>query len=185
MIRLIFTTFAFLILLSHAAFAKDWMVETDHSKLSFFFEQLGVEKEGAFKEFESTVTFDPSDLANSHISVTIKIDSVDTKSHERDTNITSKDWFDAVSHPTALFEIEEVIKDGTERYFATAFLSMRGIKKRVTLPFQVIIENDNATAKGELIISRTDFGIGQGQWATDSVVGDRVRISFDLKSHEK
>ena len=53
------------------------------------------------------------------------------------------------------------------------------------LPFLVEIEGNQAHAKGELVVSRTDFGLGQGQWASTAFVGDEVRIFFDLNTDAK
>lgn len=177
--------FLILTFMSTQALATDWEVRTDTSKLGFVATQAGAEFEGEFKRFESLITFDPADLAQSVVKITIQIDSVDTQSADRDSNIVSSDWFDAANHPTALFETKAISPDDKGGYIADAELTMRGVKQKVELPFTVEIKGTEAHAKGELIVQRTAFGIGQGQWVETSIIGDDVRIFFDLKSEAK
>lgn len=182
MFRIFFFIFTFM---STQALATDWKVQMDSSKLGFVATQVGAEFEGEFKKFESRITFDPADLTHSVVKITILIDSVDTQSAERDSNIVSSDWFDTANHPTALFETKVISSDGKGGYLADAELTMRGVKQEVKLPFTVEIKGTQAHAKGELIVQRTAFGIGQGQWVETSIIGDDVRIFFDLKSEAK
>lgn len=177
--------FLSLLLLSSQAFAADWQVREKSSSLGFAAIQLGAEFQGAFQKFSSEIVFDENDLASSHVKIEIDIASVDTKSHERDTNILTADWFHAEKFPKAVFATREIKPDGKGGYIALADLTMRDVTKPVSLPFNVEIDGETSHAKGELTISRTDYGIGQGQWAADTVVGDSVRIFFDLKSDAK
>ncbi|SCA55524.1 YceI protein [Candidatus Terasakiella magnetica] len=172
----------FLTFLSMSAHGADWSVNSQESKLGFFATQVGAEFEGQFKEFSSTITFDETDLANSQVKILINIKSVDTQNSERDSNILNAEWFDSKTHPSATFETKEIISLGAAAYKAKSLLTMRGVTKEVELPFTVQIQGNKAHAKGELSVSRTAFGIGQGQWAVGTVVGDEVRIFFDLKA---
>ncbi|GGF65511.1 hypothetical protein GCM10011332_19460 [Terasakiella brassicae] len=171
-------------LITSPALATDWSVK-DSSKLGFIATQTGAEFEGAFKAFTSTISFDPDNLEQSHVEIIIDITSVDTQSAERDSQIVSADWFDASTHPQAIFKTIEISKGENGDYIAKASLTMRGISKEVELPFKVKIDADQAHATGELTIQRNDFGIGQGQWVATTVVGDDVRIFFDLKADKK
>ncbi|WP_419799131.1 MAG: cytochrome b/b6 domain-containing protein [Terasakiella sp.] len=172
-------------LIASPAFATDWSVNKDSSKLGFIATQTGAEFEGAFKSFTSTISFDPNNLEDSHVEIIIDIDSVDTQSADRDNQIVSADWFDATAHPKAIFKTIQILKNGNVGYIAKASLNMRGIIKEVDLPFNVEMNADQAHATGELAIQRNDFGIGQGQWVATTVVGDDVRIFFDLKADKK
>jgi len=171
-------------LISSPALATDWSVK-DSSKLGFIATQTGAEFEGAFKSFTSTISFDPGNLEDSQVEIIIHIDSVDTQSAERDSQIISADWFDAATYPKATFKTIQISNGENAGYIAKASLTMRGTTKEVELPFNVEINGDQAHATGELTIQRNDFGIGQGQWVATTVVGDDVRIFFDLKADKK
>jgi len=175
---------ALMVLASPAAHATEWTVNGD-SKLGFVATQTGAEFEGAFEKFDSRIVFDPDNLGESVVEIVIHIDSVNTQSAERDGQIVTKDWFDSANHPTATFKTDAIRADGKGGYLADATLTMRATSKKVHLPFSVEITGDRAHAKGELTVQRTDYGIGQGQWMAATVVGDDVRIFFDLQADKK
>ncbi|NVK19437.1 MAG: YceI family protein [Methylocystaceae bacterium] len=176
-----FTAFA-LIVMANSAQATDWTVRSEDSKLGFFATQAGAEFEGAFQKFDSQVKFDPAHPDDTQVKIIIDMASVDTQSADRDSNIVTEDWFHVAKFPTAIFETKSVREGENGGYIAVSDLTMRGVTKEVDLPFTVEIENGKAHAKGEIAVSRTDYGIGQGQWAVSTVVGDEVRIFFDLQA---
>ncbi len=173
---------ALMVFAATPSWAMDWSVNNDNSKLGFFATQAGAEFEGGFKSFNSQIKFDPAALADSKVKITIAIKSVDTQSADRDANITNPDWFNTAEHPEAFFETKLIEKKGEGEYIAVSDLTMRGVTKEVSLPFSLNIDGNTAHAKGEVTVSRTEFGIGQGQWAASTVVGDDVRIFFDLRA---
>jgi len=174
--------FALLVILGASpAWATNWTVTQDQSKLGFEATQMGASFEGQFKEFQATIVFDPENLADSKVDIIIPIASVDTQSADRDSNIAKPEWFDVATYPEARFMTTSIAKEG-EGYVATAELTMRGVTKVVQLPFTVDIEGQNATAAGDVTVVRQDFGIGQGEWVANAVVGGDVRIFFDLKA---
>ena len=52
--------------------------------------------------------------------------------------------------------------------------------QQVSLPFTLTIDGNRAHAVGELVINRIDFGVGQGQWASDNPVSYDVAITVDI-----
>ncbi|HAI28113.1 MAG TPA: YceI family protein, partial [Thalassospira sp.] len=58
----------------------------------------------------------------------------------------------------------------------------RDVTREVILPFDLEIEGNEAKATGTVTINRTDFGVGQGQWADTSQVGDPVTIEIDIEA---
>ena len=57
------------------------------------------------------------------------------------------------------------------------------------LPFELTIAADPAaagrllaTAEGELTISRLDYGVGQGDWASTRTVGEEVVIRIEIRA---
>ncbi|HBN50381.1 MULTISPECIES: YceI family protein [Thalassospira] len=163
------------------AFAADtWQVKADDSDIKFSGTQLGADFEGAFDKFTAEIVFSPDDLAGSKVSVLIDIASVDTENADRDSQIISADWFDVAQWPTARFETKSFREIGPGQYEAVADLTIRDVTKEVVLPFNLEIEGNEADAEGTLVIKRTDFGVGQGQWSDTSQVGDEVTIRIDI-----
>lgn len=165
------------------AFAADqWQVKADDSDIEFVGTQLGADFEGEFNKFTADIVFSPDDLAGSKVSVLIDIASVDTENADRDSQIISADWFDVAQWPTAKFETKSFREVGPGQYAALADLTIRDVTREVALPFKLEIEGNEADAEGTLVIKRTDFGVGQGQWSDTSQVGDEVTIRIDIEA---
>ncbi|MBC08529.1 YceI family protein [Thalassospira sp.] len=162
--------------------ADPWVVEANDSEIEFKGTQLGAEFEGEFKSFTAEIVFSPDDLAGSSVEVLIDIASVDTENGDRDSQIVSPDWFDAAQWPTAKFATKSFSEIAPGKYEAVADLTIRDVTREVTLPFDLEIKGNEAEAKGTVTINRTDFGVGQGQWADTSQVGDPVTIEIEIEA---
>lgn len=166
--------------ISPAMAADAWNVSQDDSEIGFVGTQLGADFEGRFDAFDADIVFSPDDLAGSSVTVVIDIASVDTQNGDRDSQIVSPEWFDAAQWPTAKFETKSFREVSPGMYEAVADLTIRDVTREVTLPFELAINGTQAAAKGAVTIQRTDFGVGQGQWADTSQVGDDVTIAITV-----
>lgn len=162
--------------------ADQWNVEGGDSVIAFTGTQLGAEFNGAFEDFSASIAFSTDDLAGSSVEVLIDIASVNTQNADRDSQIVSADWFNAGEWPTAKFVTKSFSEVAPGSYQAVADLTIRDVTREVTLPFDLVINGNQAEATGSVTIKRTDFGVGQGQWADVSQVGDDVTISITIKA---
>lgn len=173
------------------AVAEEWVPVPEESRIGFQAIQMGAPFEGEFKSYRASIVFDPDRLDQSRVSFTVDIGSVDTRNAERDAAIQTADWFDARTHPTATFVTDAITALGGSRYEARGALTMRGVTRPVVFPFTLNLmgleeggaQQDGgrrARVEGEFSVARTEFGIGQGQWAGEGVIGDQVLIQVDL-----
>jgi len=156
-----------------------WVVDHGQSRLGFRGTQLGSSFEGRFDRFDASIDFDP-DTATGTVRVTVDIASAATGDSQRDSAMPGADWFDVASHPTALFEATRFRRTGEGAFEADATLTLRGISHPLTLPFTLVEENGATRARGAVTLVRTDFGVGQGQWASGNWVGLDVEVTVDL-----
>jgi polyisoprenoid-binding protein YceI len=173
-----------------AAEAPLWTVDAKASVISFGAKQMQVSVPGRFTRFTATIRFDPADLAGSKVTIEIDVASVSTPNRDIETEIKREPWFDVARHPTARFVATAFTHQGGDRYEAAGLLTLRGVTKPVTLPATIRIADDpgrpgalQAKASGEVKVSRTAFGIGQGQWRDVAVVSDEVAIHFEITAH--
>ena len=71
----------------------------------------------------------------------------------------------------------DVISEETAGQLTSA---MRDVVKPVTLPFTLVITGSEAHMTGAVTINRTEWGVGQGQYAGGDPVATDVKISVDL-----
>jgi polyisoprenoid-binding protein YceI len=166
-----------------AAAATPWKADAAESRLTFAATQAGARFDGAFQEFETTIVFDPADLAGSRFRVAVATATADTRDAERDATLKGKEFFDATRWPKATFETTEFKSLGKNRYEALGRLTIRDVTRNVRLPFTFTAAADGRTATlaGGTTVSRLDFGVGQGEWTDTTWVGNPVEIRFELR----
>jgi polyisoprenoid-binding protein YceI len=169
-------------MLPGSVLAASWTIE-DGSAIRFEAYQQGAPVQGSFERFTAEIVFDPDDLAGSRIEVEIEVASIATGHKDRDTALRSPPLFDVERWPTARFASTKLERLGGEAYQAQGQLTIRNVRKDVVLPFTLRIADHpgdpdllQADAAGELTISRLDFGVGQGEWASTATVGEKVVI---------
>ena len=166
-----------------AAPAATWTVDAANSKLGFRGAMNGDAFNGTFRRWSAQIAFDPKNLAGSKASVSIDVASAATGDADRDQAMPTADWFSAQTQPRASF-VTTAFKDlGGGKYQAAGDLTIRGVKRPVVLPFTLAISGDTAKMNGAVVLNRTAFGIGQGQWKTGDVVATEVTVNIALTAH--
>jgi polyisoprenoid-binding protein YceI len=160
--------------------AADWTVDPAKSRLGFRATQAGAAFEGEFRKFDARIAFDPANLAQSKVRVEVDVASVTTRSPDRDNELPKSDWFDTARFPKAVFETTRIEPRGDNKYAAVATLTIRDHTVPLVLPFTLDIKDDTAHVVGSVAIDRTNFGVGQGAWATTEMIGKQVMVQVDL-----
>jgi len=160
--------------------AELWAPVAADSTLSFSAEQQGAAFEGLFNQFTATFDMDPADPTTAHIEATIDMDSVDTLYDERDEALREPEWFDVERFPEGRFVSERIQKAGSG-YMADALLTLRDATRPVALSFTLeTLPDGRLRFEGQSIVSRLEFGVGNGQWTNTDWVGDSVTIKVSL-----
>lgn len=160
--------------------ASDWSVDYDKSTLGFTATQAGAEFDGRFEKFDAKIVFDPADLSKASIDVAVDMTSARTGDRQRDTALPDRDLFDAKAYPNAKFVSREIEETVPGAYVAHGALTIRDKTKDVDLPFSLEIDGNAAHATGGLTLVRTDFGVGQGELASDEWVAFDVDVKVDV-----
>lgn len=159
-----------------------WVVDKDASRLSFTATQLGTVFDGEFREFDASIEFDPADLGASQVEVVVDMTSATTGDRQRDSALPDADWFGVRDFPTARFTSSEIVAVGDAAYEARGALTIRDATRDLALPFTLTIDGERARAEGEVTLLRTDFGVGQGEFTTEELVGFAVEVSFVIEA---
>lgn len=164
-----------IVFLSSAASAAPVKLDKTHSKVGFTAETLLFDVDGEFTEYALDVEGDPATPEQAKVTLTIDVNSIDTKNKKRDDHLKSPDFFDASSHPTIKFSSTSIKKRGNQ-LIVKGKLTMHGTTRPITIPLKVAKGKngagvDTTTYKGKVTIDRNDYGVG-----TDSIA---AKISLD------
>ena len=166
-----------------------WEIDSSHSAINFTISHFFTPVDGTFEDYDTTVMFNPDDLENSMIDVTIPVSSINTRNDRRDDHLQSEDFFNAEQWSNISFVSNSIESRGDNQFVAIGEMTIRDVTRDFELPFtlQGIMDHpmkENTTVAGivaDAKLMRTDFGVGVGDWAATAVVGDEVNIRLNLE----
>lgn len=186
-------TFSTETILSQANSSGEYNFDKNHSAIGFRIKHMGlVEIPGYFRDFTGTVNYDAQNVANSSVTFTAKMTSVDTGVAPRDNHLRNKDFFEVETYPEMTFKSTKVEKKG-KNFLVTGDLTMKGVTKQVSLPFQ--LAGFSTDAKGgvkmgvtaETTINRRDFNVTYGGNLPNGTptLADEVRVVLAIEAAKK
>jgi polyisoprenoid-binding protein YceI len=144
--------------------AGTWKVDPGHAEVAFIGRHFMLTKvRGRFTGVEGTVTVG-DDPADSRVSVTIDMATVNSGDDARDTHLKSGDLFDVETYPKATFESTSVSWDGVEGT-VSGELTIKDVSKPVTLTIEYLgyaedpWNNRKAVFSAKSRINREDWGV--------------------------
>lgn len=171
--------------------AATYAVDPAHSQVNFTIRHMAISTvHGRFSLKSGTIQLDPTTVTNSSVEALIDVSSVDTGTPPRDKHLNSPDFFDTAKYPTATFKSSSV-KQAGDGYDVTGDLTLHGVTKPVTLhmdpPSKAQTGMDGKEHRGfsaSTTLHRQDFGL---TWngtlkSSDTVLGDDVKLSFDIEA---
>ena len=157
-----------------------WVVDHANSQLTFDSSAEGAAFTGRFPDWDADIRFDPKQLDQSKVVVTVQTGSALTGDESRDQNAHSPDWFASAMFPKATFTTNAIKDQGGGRYEATGELTIRDVTLPVVFPFTLQISGDDVMVTGETTIDRSKFGVGQGDNGGSDVVPFDVKVKVTL-----
>ena len=162
-----------------------WIVDGDASTILFTGRQNDKEFTGRFEDFSARIRLDPDDLSDALIEASVDLASVDAGAGDRNQSLPEAGWFDTDRFPQATFRADTVRAVGEGAYEADGTLTIKGASRPVTLPFTLDVQGDRAVADGQVVIDRSDFGIGQGDFAGPEWVAFEVAVAVHLEADRR
>ena len=113
---------------------KKWLIDSDHALARFSVRHFMIANvQGLFSKMTGVIQFDPPDFGSLSVEAEIDVRSLTTGLQERDEHLLSPDYFEAEKHPKIFFKSIRVEPTGENRAKVTGDLTIRGIRKPVTL----------------------------------------------------
>lgn len=163
-----------------AASATDYRVLEDQSTLGFTATFQGAPFQGSFAQWHAAIRFDPAHLAGSKFDVTVDTTSANTGDADRDGALPGADFFNATRYPQARYVATEFVQAGSHA-IARGTLTLRGESHPLNLTV-TYTPQAGGTALMDVsgTLKRLDYGVGGGEYADTSVIGDDVTINAHL-----
>ena len=168
-----------------------WNLDPTHSEVEFKVKHMMISTvTGTFSSFSANVETEGEEFTSAKATITIDVDSINTKNDQRDGHLKSADFFDAANFPQIKFvatKYENVDNDGSYEVYGD--LTVRGITKNVKFDaeFGGVIKDPWGNTRAGITISgkinRKEFGLTwNGATETGSlIVSEDVRIHVALE----
>jgi polyisoprenoid-binding protein YceI len=165
-----------------------WDIDASHSTVGFVVRHMMVSKvRGFFRDF-SGVIVTAEDPAQSTVTATVDLGSIDTRQEQRDAHIRSADFFDVDKHPAMTFRSTGVRADGAD-WIVDGELTLKGNTKPVSLALELngfgpdAYGGTRAGFSARTEISRSAFGVDI-QMPMDGggvVVADKIVVELEIQ----
>lgn len=160
---------ATLSLFSTASIAADqYKIDTKgmHASINFKIKHLGYSwLKGRFEKFSGDFSYDPKNISNSNVSVTIDTASVNSNHAERDKHLRGDDFLDVKKYPTATFKSQSITQNTDGSLTIKGQLQLHGVTKTVELQASKVGEGKDpwggyrAGFTGTTRLKLADYGI--------------------------
>jgi len=190
----IVSAIALLASLSALAQTSTWNIDPAHSTAQFTVRHLAISNvTGNFTKLTGSVVLNEKDIAQSQVSASIDVNSVDTRVEARNKDLKSPNFFDVEKYPTIEFKSKRIVNDGGKLQ-VIGDLTIHGTTREVTLdvdgPTPELTDpwgNSRRGISATTTINRKDFNLIYNNVLKtgEAVVGDNVKIQIDLELIKK
>ena len=167
-----------------------WSLDPTHTRIGFVARHAMVTKvRGSFNEFEGTAIVGDS-LADSKVTVAIQVNSIDTRNEQRDGHLRSNDFLALDEYPEITFVSTSVSATGDNTFDLTGDLTVRGVTKSVTVPFEFEgaatdpFGNERIGFEGSVVVNRKDWNLNWNAAleAGGVLVSEKITLEFEVSA---
>jgi polyisoprenoid-binding protein YceI len=169
----------------------NYTLDVAHSRIGFVARHAMITKvRGAFNEFDGKAYLNAEEPAKSAVTLTIKVESIDTRNQQRDAHLRSNDFLDLASYPEINFVSTAVEPLGDDTYRVTGDLTIRGVTKPVSVDFEYtgsVVDpfgNNRVGLEGSAKINRKDWGVSYNAAleAGGFLVSEEITLEFEISA---
>ncbi len=151
-----------------SAAADQYQIDTKgmHASIQFKIKHLGYSwLKGRFEKFSGDFSYDPKQISNSEVSVTIDTASVNSNHAERDKHLRSDDFLDVKKFPTATFKSDSITEQADGSLKIKGQLNLHGVTKTIEIQASKVGEGKDpwggyrAGFSGTTRLKLADYGI--------------------------
>ncbi|UAM97758.1 YceI family protein [Polaribacter litorisediminis] len=166
--------FLVLLICTLTSFSQEASKINNESEITFTIKNFGFNVDGNFNEFKVLSNFNFAALKESFLNVEIDVKSIFTGIESRDQHLLETAYFNAKTYPKIIFNATEIEKIANFKYLVKGFITIKGIKKRLETPIEIIESGENIIVKANFELDRKDFDVG----GNSLVLANKVKVKM-------
>ena len=156
-------------------------IEIEPVLVNFTISNAGFNVHGTMNGLEGYILLDNQTSVLTHIEGSIDPNSINTGIGLRDKHLKKADYFNTEKFPKIFMTSTQIRKTGNNKYVGDFDLTLKDIKKTVTVPFTFSETYNVYLLKGEFLINRLDFKLGK----ESIILSNIVKINIEFKTVTK
>lgn len=179
-----------IVIISIPAYAesKTYNIDPLHTSVQWQIEHFGFSTvSGKFPYIKGQVEFDPNNIKNDSVKLTIPIKHLSTGISQLDKNLLSDDFFDVKKYPVATFVSTDIINISKNKkdFDLKGNLTLHGVKKNVILHVKFNGSGLNFEKKQTIgfsattLLDREEFGISK----YSNELGKDIELNIQLEAN--
>ena len=145
--------------------------------VSFKIKNAGIGITGRFPGVTTNLLFSPDNVKASKLQGFARVGAINTGINKRDKDLQAKTYFYADSFNLISVVSESLYTKGTQ-YAGLFEITIKGITKRVEIPFEFNQLGSEAQFKGTFKLNRRDFNVG----GYSLILSDNLEVSIEIKA---
>ena len=167
--RLLFLTTT--LFLGTITFAQELKVKMEGVKIDFVADMQNTS--GSVGGFVAKILFNPDDLANSVITGTVDVNTLETGNEKRDEHLKSADYFEAETYPTMSFTSGTIELVG-DKFVMTGKMKIKDVEREEKIEFTFV----DKVFTAECTIQAANYNLGN--FANKKPEKTNVKISLSI-----
>lgn len=140
--------------------------------VNFVIKNAGLKVNGSMTGLEGFIIMDPQNTAPVKIEGSIDPNTIKTGIGLRDNHLKKADYFSVKEFPKIYMASTQIKKRSARKYTGDFDLTIKDIKKSISIPFTFSSTGEGYAMQGEFSINRLDFGLGENS----VILSDTVKI---------
>jgi polyisoprenoid-binding protein YceI len=164
--------------LARPAFAQN-KIAFEQTPVNFIIKNAGLKVNGSIGGLEGFIMIDPENSNLLKIEGSIDPNTIETGIGLRNNHLKKPDYFNVKEYPKIFMTSTEIAKKGNRKYIGNFDLTIKDVKKNVSVPFTVTSIGNEYFLKGEFSINRLDFKLGE----ESIILSDNVTVKIEFKTN--
>ena len=169
-----------ILILALPGFAQN-KIAFEQTPVNFIIKNAGLKVNGSIGGLEGFIMIDPGNSNLLRIEGSIDPNTIETGISLRNNHLKKPDYFNVKEYPKIIMASTELTKKGNRKYIGNFDLTIKDVKKNISIPFTFTSVGNEYFLKGEFSINRLDFKLGE----ESIILSDNVNVKIEFKTNSR